>query len=94
MRFIQAAHNRALDLFVASFRDPLQSSLEMARFAAPNMGRRGVKEHRAIIEAVANRDTERAKAIVAAHLERTARRVHGKVPAKGSPVPAKTEAAS
>ena len=94
VRFIQAAHNRALDLLAVSFEGPLRSSLVTAKIASRSMGRRGVKEHRAIIEAVADRDAERAAAIVAAHLSRTARRVHRRSKADGAPAKVAAEVAS
>lgn len=75
IRFAQAAHNRALDLLVASFQVPLRHSLEEAKAIDPIMGKRGVAEHYALVEAVARRDAEEARAIMSRHLGRTARRV-------------------
>lgn len=95
VRFIRAAHNRAVDLLVESFHGPLLTSLQMAKFVAPSMGRRGAKEHRAIIEGVAERDPERVAAIVAAHVGRTAQRVRSKPrrqQSKRRPAAAKAEA--
>jgi GntR family transcriptional repressor for pyruvate dehydrogenase complex len=80
IRFAKAAHNRALDLLVTTFQVPLRHSLEEARASDPRMGKRGVAEHRALVEAVARRDAEKARAIMSRHLGRTARRVG--VPAK------------
>jgi DNA-binding GntR family transcriptional regulator len=50
-------------------------SLREAQVAAPLMGQRGTSEHRDFVEALAARDVERAEEIMAAHLQRTARRV-------------------
>lgn len=75
LRFAQAAHNRALNLLVESFQGPLRHSLEQAQAVAPTMGRKGVGEHEALIEAVARRDVTEARAIMSRHLGRTARRV-------------------
>ena len=78
VRFVEAAHNRALNLLVDSFHTPLRASLQAAKFASPSMGRRAPKEHRAIIEAVADGDVARARSIIATHIGRTARRVRTK----------------
>lgn len=79
IRFVKSAHNRAFDLLVESFHGPLRSSLDTARDFAPSMGRRGAKEHRAIIAAIADRDVQRARSIVADHVGRTAGRVNAQV---------------
>jgi DNA-binding GntR family transcriptional regulator len=50
-------------------------SLREAQVAAPLMGHRGTNEHRDFVEAVADRDVERAESIMRTHLQRTARRV-------------------
>lgn len=74
-RFAQAAHNRALDLLVASFQVPLRHSLEEAKAVDPKMGKRGVAEHYELVEAVERRDAEEARSVMSRHLGRTARRV-------------------
>lgn len=73
--FARATHNNAIGLLIESFREPLLMSLERAREAVPNMGRTGVKEHRALVEAVRRRDVENARRIMARHLGRTRRRL-------------------
>lgn len=78
IRFAEAAHNRALDLLVASFQGPLRVSLEAAKSVAPTMGRRGTKEHRLLIAAVRAGDVAEARAIMSTHLGRTDRRVRSK----------------
>ncbi len=77
IRFARAAHNRALDVLVESFQGPLRRSLDQAQAVAPAMGRRGTREHRALVDAVAAGDIEGARAIMSMHLGRTARRVRG-----------------
>lgn len=68
-------HNAAIDLIVDSFRRPLLFSLRQAREAAPEMGARGVREHRQLVEAIADRDADRAYRILVEHLGRTAERL-------------------
>jgi DNA-binding FadR family transcriptional regulator len=74
-RLARCTHNAALALLAESFQAPLQASLEQARRADPEMGRRGLDEHRALVDAIRARDAERARTIMAEHLRRTARRV-------------------
>lgn len=75
VRFAASAHNAAIESLVRSFHGPLLMSLREAQVAQPMMGHRGTAEHRDIVEAVAARDTERARELMATHLRRTARRV-------------------
>jgi GntR family transcriptional regulator, transcriptional repressor for pyruvate dehydrogenase complex len=74
-RYAQSAHNAAVAMLVESLHDPLIMSLERARKAAPLHGRRGVDEHRALVEAIGDRDAERATKLMKTHLERTAERI-------------------
>jgi DNA-binding FadR family transcriptional regulator len=74
-RVAQCAHNGAIELLLPSLQGPLQRSLEEAQQVAPEMGRRGVQEHLAFIEAVRDRKVDEAVEIMRAHLERTAARV-------------------
>ena len=85
-RFARAAHNRALDLLVASFQVPLLHSLEEAKAQDPKMGKRGVVEHYALVAAVSQQDVEKARTVMARHLGRTARRVG--TPVQKAPRPA------
>src|SRR5919106_4460525 len=69
----RATHNAAIEMLIESFRGPLLMSLERAKEVAPGMGRSGVREHVAMIEAIRNRDAVRAREIMSRHLRRTAR---------------------
>jgi GntR family transcriptional repressor for pyruvate dehydrogenase complex len=74
-RYARATHNGAIAMLVESLHDPLIMSLERAREAAPLHGRRGVREHRALVDAIAERDVARAIELMRTHLERTAKLV-------------------
>lgn len=74
-RYAQAAHNRAVAMLVESLHGPLVMSLERAREAAPLHGRQGVREHRALVDAIATRDAAAATALMSTHLTRTAKRL-------------------
>jgi GntR family transcriptional regulator, transcriptional repressor for pyruvate dehydrogenase complex len=74
-RVAECAHNGAIELLLASLQGPLLMSLEEAQQVAPEMGRRGVQEHLAFVEAVRDRKADEAVEIMRAHLERTAARV-------------------
>ncbi len=74
-RVARCAHNGAIELLLPSLQGPLLMSLHQARQAAPEMGKRGTKEHLAFVEAVRDRDVATATGIMRAHLERTAARV-------------------
>ncbi len=76
-RFARCTHNRAIGLLAESLHDPMIRSLQQARSTEPTHGRRGVEEHRALVEAVAERDVERATELMSVHLNRTAARVAG-----------------
>lgn len=75
VRVAESTHNPAVAMLVESFREPLLMSLEAAHDRAPDMGKRGVREHDQFVDAIAARDPERATQIMREHLERTARRV-------------------
>jgi DNA-binding FadR family transcriptional regulator len=68
-------HNAAIEMLVRSFHGPLLMSLSEAATAAPLMGQRGTVEHRDFVEAIADRDAERATEIMRKHISRTARRL-------------------
>jgi DNA-binding FadR family transcriptional regulator len=74
-RLAQCTHNAAIALFAESFQAPLHASLREAQRADPEVGRAGVLEHRALVDAIRDRDSERARTIMTEHLARTARRV-------------------
>ncbi|WP_326836444.1 FadR/GntR family transcriptional regulator [Amycolatopsis rhabdoformis] len=75
IRVAKCAHNAAIEMLVHSFHGPLLMSLREAQVAAPLMGHRGVNEHREIVEAIAARDAEKARDIMAKHLRRTSQRI-------------------
>lgn len=68
-------HNPAIEMLVQSFHGPLLMSLLEAKVVAPLMGHRGTEEHAAFIDAIADRDAEKALSIMREHLQRTADRV-------------------
>lgn len=74
-RYAQSAHNRAITMLVESLHGPLLMSLERARDAAPLHGRRGVEEHRALVDAIVARDVQQATKLMSTHLTRTAERL-------------------
>jgi GntR family transcriptional regulator, transcriptional repressor for pyruvate dehydrogenase complex len=76
-RFAFCTHNRAIALLAESLHDPMIRSLQEARSTVPAHGRLGVEEHRALVDAVAERDVERATELMRVHLTRTASRVSG-----------------
>jgi GntR family transcriptional regulator, transcriptional repressor for pyruvate dehydrogenase complex len=78
VRVAACTHNPAIEMIVQSFHGPLLMSLQEAQTAAPLMGRRGVREHREYVDAIRQRDVEAARAVMTAHLKRTASRVKGR----------------
>ena len=88
VRLAQATHNKAISMLVRSFRDAVLMSLEQAHETASEMGEKGVDEHRAVVEAIRDRDTARAREIMSVHLNRTMTRVTGAAPSEGSNHPA------
>ncbi|HZD71148.1 MAG TPA: FCD domain-containing protein [Actinomycetes bacterium] len=79
VRLARATHNHAVELMADALQVPLLSSLQRARAIAPEMGKRGVVEHRQIVEAIQRRDVERATSVMTEHLARTARRLRRRV---------------
>jgi GntR family transcriptional repressor for pyruvate dehydrogenase complex len=75
IRLAQATHNGAIAMLVQSFREPILMSLERAREAAPLMGEKGIQEHRALVEAIRDRNPEQVLKIMTEHLSRTLTRV-------------------
>jgi GntR family transcriptional regulator, transcriptional repressor for pyruvate dehydrogenase complex len=74
-RLARCAHNTAIEMIVNSFHGPLLMSLLRAKAVAPEMGGRGVEEHRELVDAIRERDAKRAHRIMAQHLARTAERL-------------------
>lgn len=81
VRVAHSAHNHAFDLLVESFREALRMSLFAAQAVAPIMGDPGVKEHMALVDAIRRREPVEARAVMEAHLRRTADRLARPVPA-------------
>jgi GntR family transcriptional regulator, transcriptional repressor for pyruvate dehydrogenase complex len=75
VRLARCSHNGAIEMLVDSFQDVLLMSLERAKEIAPEMGARGVAEHRAVVAALRKRDATAAHKIMTAHLARTAGRL-------------------
>jgi GntR family transcriptional regulator, transcriptional repressor for pyruvate dehydrogenase complex len=75
VRLARSAHNAAVEMLVDSFHDALLMSLMRAKEVAPEMGGRGVAEHRDVVSAIEARDPGRAQHIMATHLARTADRL-------------------
>ncbi|WP_329455101.1 FadR/GntR family transcriptional regulator [Streptomyces sp. NBC_01497] len=74
-RLAAATHNTAFEMLIQSFHGPLLMSLAKAKSTAPEMGRRGLDEHRAIVEAVRTGDVATGERIMREHLTRTADRL-------------------
>jgi GntR family transcriptional regulator, transcriptional repressor for pyruvate dehydrogenase complex len=70
-----SAHNGAVDLLIQSFRAAMLDSLQEARDHAPEMGPVGLKEHKALVIALRQRDEDKGLEILTRHLARTATRV-------------------
>ena len=75
VRVAACTHNPAIEMLVQSFHRPMLASLIEAKVMAPLMGHRGAQEHAAFIDAIADRDADRALEIMSKHLRRTADRV-------------------
>jgi DNA-binding FadR family transcriptional regulator len=74
-RLAAATHNTAFEMLIRSFHGPLLMSLATAQQTAPEMGRRGLDEHRAIVKAIQAGDVETGERIMREHLARTADRL-------------------
>lgn len=74
-RLAEATHNGAFAMLIHSFHGPLLMSLATAQQTAPEMGKRGVEEHRAILAAIRDNDPATGERIMREHLTRTASRL-------------------
>jgi GntR family transcriptional repressor for pyruvate dehydrogenase complex len=74
-RLAAATHNTAFEMLIQSFHGPLLMSLAKAKRTAPEMGTRGLDEHRAIVAAVSEGDVATGERIMGEHLRRTADRL-------------------
>lgn len=77
IKLAEATHNKAIGMVVRSFREPMLMSMQRTHATGPEMAERGVGEHRAFIEAIADRDEQTARAIMAEHLQRAATHATG-----------------
>ncbi|GAA2079940.1 FadR/GntR family transcriptional regulator [Actinomadura alba] len=75
VRVASSTHNPAIEMLVHSFHGPMLMSLQQARVSAPLMGHLGAQEHFQLVEAIEQRNVDRARAIMTRHLQRTAARV-------------------
>lgn len=75
VRLAACTHNSAIEALMRSFYGPILTSLTEAKAAAPTMGLRGIEEHGKIVDAIRDRDIERARSIMNTHLTRTASRI-------------------
>jgi GntR family transcriptional repressor for pyruvate dehydrogenase complex len=75
VRVASSAHNPAIEMLVQTFHGPMLMSLQQAQVAAPLMGLRGAHEHFELVEAIEQRDVERARGVMTRHLQRTADRL-------------------
>ena len=79
IRVARAAHNRAIEMLAQSFHGPMLMSLIRAQEGDPRAGIVGTREHREFVEAVARRDCDGARDVMAQHLARTADRLRSEV---------------
>jgi GntR family transcriptional regulator, transcriptional repressor for pyruvate dehydrogenase complex len=75
VRVASSTHNPAVEMLVQSFHGPMLMSLQQAKVAAPLMGHLGAQEHFQLVDAIEQRDVDRARDIMTRHLRRTAARV-------------------
>ncbi len=74
-RLAAASHNTAFEMLVHSFHGPMLMSLATAQKVAPEMGKRGLEEHRGIVAAIQAGDAAAGERIMREHLSRTADRL-------------------
>jgi DNA-binding FadR family transcriptional regulator len=74
-RLAASTHNNAFEMLIHSFHGPLLMSLAKAKQTAPEMGKRGLEEHRALISAIREDDVAAGERIMREHLSRTADRL-------------------
>lgn len=77
IRVARAAHNPAIEMLARSFHGPVLMSLLRAQERDPQVGGKGIEEHREFVEAVRLRDVAAATAVMTTHLGRTAERLRG-----------------
>ncbi|WNI18449.1 FadR/GntR family transcriptional regulator [Actinacidiphila sp. ITFR-21] len=84
-RLAASTHNTAFEMLIHTFHGPLLLAPAAARQTAPEMGRRGVEEHRALISAIRADDAAAGERIMREHLSRTAARLCLDEPDRATP---------
>lgn len=69
-RLAEATHNGAVARLAGSFRGPLRMAALRAREPAADAHQRTVEDHRELVEAIARRDRDTARAVMGRHLTR------------------------
>lgn len=69
-RLAEATHNAAVALLAGSFRGPLRLAALRAREPAADAHQRTVEDHRELLDAIARRDRDTARAVMTRHLTR------------------------
>lgn len=71
LRLACCAHNPVIDTMLGSMRDVLLASLKVTQAKPTTDRKRGLEEHRLIVDAIEDRDPDRAMEILRDHLHRT-----------------------
>ncbi|APE17815.1 FadR/GntR family transcriptional regulator [Mycolicibacterium pallens] len=74
-RVAQATHNKAIAMLAESFHGPTLLSMRHVQQSHPEMGIRGIREHRQFVAAIKKRDVDKATSLMLTHIGRTARHV-------------------
>jgi GntR family transcriptional repressor for pyruvate dehydrogenase complex len=74
VRLALATHNGAIAMIIESLHGPMLMAMRRAQEIDSQFGDPGIKEHREIVQAISDRDPERARRTMEAHLARTAER--------------------
>lgn len=74
-RVAQASHNKAIAMLAESFHGPTLLSMRHVQQSHPEMGIRGIREHRQFVAAIKKRDVDKATSVMRTHIGRTAKHV-------------------
>lgn len=80
IRLAQSSHNTAILMLTESLHRPILNSLLEAKKVDPNYGVWGTEEHKELVDAIRERDVDRARDILRHHLARTADRLERALP--------------